>query len=277
MTAESDYWACRVCRSINSRRSNRCYSCHTPREAAAVAPADLPTVGAAPPVVHTGTYKSSEMRAVMVTLTGAVFILGTMAAAYLLWQIVSLRADGERAASDELIDAYVPYLAVLPVLGGVALLTYAAWISRVVENLPALRLGYSRVSGTMAFIEPLIPGFNLYALPARLGEVLRKLDEKGNGLALLGLSFLLVVIPPAVGLLVLRIFVPRSFDPTRFRSAITALTDEFLRTAGFTTLLTATFMAVGLAIGLSLIWKVERLARTRAEAQSKAPAGTAGR
>ena len=268
MTAESELWACRVCRSINSRRSNRCYSCHTPREAAAVAPTDLPTVGAAPPVVHTGTYKSSEMRAVMVTLAGGAFIAATMLAAFFIWQVGSLRADGKATAANELFDGYAIYLALLPALGVVALLAYAAWISRVVDNLPALGLGYSRVSGTFAFIEPLIPGFNLYALPARLGEVLRKLEDKGGGLALLGLSFILVVIPPIVGALLMRYMLPRTFDPTRFRSVVTfeGLSPEFIRTGSFMFLLASTLVAVGLAIGLSLIWRTERLARAHVAA-----------
>ena len=274
MTAESELWACRVCRSINSRRSNRCYSCHTPRDAAEVKPEDIPTVGALPPVVHTGTYRSTELRAVMVTLAGAIFILATLAAAYLIWQVGSLRGAGEKAASDDLFASYGPYLALVPVLGVVALLAYAAWISRVVENIPALGLGYSRVGSGMAFLEPLIPGFNLYALPARLGEVLRKLDAKGNGQALLGLAFILVVGPPLVGAVVLRYVAPRTFDPTRFRAAFAGITDDFARTGSFVILLTSTLIAVGLAIGIALIWKVERLSRELAEARAREPKAT---
>lgn len=259
MTADTELWACRVCRSINSRRSNRCYSCHTPREAAAVNPADLPTTGAAPPVVHTGTYESSEMRAVLVTVAGIAFILGTFATTFLLWQVGSLRAAGERAAANDLFDGIRPILLLVPVFGVLALLAYAAWISRVVSNLPALGLGYSRVSATMAFLEPLIPGFNLYALPARLGEVLKKLDEKGSGLPLLGLAALLFLAPAVAAGVAIRL--SRELETT----------GDFLRTSGFTLFLAFVFQAIGLAIGIYLIWQVERLARTRAESQ--APAG----
>jgi hypothetical protein len=265
MTADSEYWACRVCRSINSRRSNRCYSCHTPREAAEVNPADMPTIGALPPVVHTGTYQSTEMRAVLVTVAVFAFVLGATVSTYLLWQVGSLRGSGQRAASDEMFNSIGPFLALVPVLGVVALLTYAAWISRVVSNLPALGLGYSRVSATMAFMEPLIPGFNLYALPARLGEVLKKLDEKGNGLPLLGLAAVLFIGPAVVAAVAIRI--SREFETT----------GDFLRTSGFTLFLAFVFQAMGLIIGLYLIWQVERMARARAESQpegaTKAPIG----
>lgn len=253
MTADSELWACRVCRSINSRRSTRCYSCHTPREAAAVNPADLPTTGAAPPVVHTGTYQSTEMRAVLVTVAAIAFVLGTLASTFLLWQVGSLRAAGERAAANDLFDGIRPVLVLVPVFGVLALLAYAAWISRVVSNLPALGLGYSRVSSTMAFMEPLIPGFNLYALPARLGEVLKKLDEKGNGLPLLGLAALLFLAPAVIAGIAIR--VSRELETT----------GDFLRTSGFTLFLAFVFQAIGLLIGIYLIWQVERLARTRAE------------
>ena len=157
MTSDGDYWACSVCRSINPRRSNRCYSCHTPREAAGVRPTDLPTTGQAPPIVHTGTFKSTETYAVVVTLAAAIFIIGSLAATYMLWQVAELRIAGQRAESDRLFESLTPLFVVAPVLGGVTLVAYAAWIRGVVANLPALGLGYSRVSPQMAFIEPLIP------------------------------------------------------------------------------------------------------------------------
>ena len=252
MTSETEYWACRVCRSINARRSSRCYSCHTPREAAAVKPTDLPTTGQAPPVVHTGTYRSTETQAVVLTLATAVFILGSLAATYMLWQVGELRRAGQGSQSDRLFADMTPLFVAAPILGIAALVAYAAWISRVVSNLPALGLGYSRVSSQMAFLEPLIPGFNLYALPARIGEVLKKLDEKGPGLPLLGLSFLLVIGAPLAAAVLIR--VSREFEST----------GDFLRTSGFTLFLAFTVQAVGLAIGLYLVWQVERLARTRA-------------
>jgi hypothetical protein len=262
MTAATEMWACRVCRSINSPRSTRCYSCHTPREAAAVNPADLPTTGAAPPIVHTGTYESSEMRAVLSTVAGIAFIIGTFVSTFLLWQVGAMRAAGDRAGANELFDGIRPILYLVPIFGVLALVAYAAWISRVVSNLPALDLGYSRVSPTMAFMEPLIPGFNLYALPARLGEVLKKLDEKGNGLPLLGLAALLVIVPAVVAGIAIRL--SREFETT----------GDFLRTSGFTLFLEFVFQAVGFAIGIFLIWQIERTARTRAEAATRAETAT---
>ena len=217
-----------------------------------MAPTDLPTTGQAAPVVQTGTYRSTETLAVLVTLAATVFIVASLGATYMLWQVAELRRGGDRAASDQLFADMTPLFVLAPVVGFVALVTYAAWIRAVVANLPALGLGYSRVSPQMAFMEPLIPGFNIYALPARVGEVLRKLDEKGPGVPLLGLSFILVIGAPIVAGILIRV------------SSELESGGDFLRTSGFTLFLAFTVQAVGLAIGLYLVWMVERLARTRA-------------
>ena len=266
MTAEAEFWDCRVCKSINSRRSNRCYSCNTPREAAEINPQDMPTVGEMPPVVHTGTYRTSEMRAVFLTLATAIFIMASLIATFFVWQAAALRVAGERDASKDLYDTVAPFLPLLPVVGVLALLAYATWISRVVANLPALGLGYARVSPTMAFVEPLIPGFNLYSLPARIGEVLRKLDEKGNGLPLLGLAWILFVVPVAVLGVAIRVSMPGSRFDYLFDLPSSPIQPSGIHTITFTLFLGVAIQAMALLIGLYLVWKVERLARTLAAA-----------
>jgi hypothetical protein len=193
-------------------------------------------------------------------------------ATYLLWRAASLRVAGERAASDDLYGAVVPFLPVLPVAAAVALLAYAAWISRVVANLPALGVGFSRVSSTMAFIEPLIPGFNLYALPARVGEVLKKLDEKGNGLPLLGLAWVLFLVPVAVVAVAVRVSLPGSRLDYLFDLPSSPIEANGIQTIAFSVFLGFTFQAMALLIGLFLVWKVERLSRTLAAAGPKAQA-----
>jgi hypothetical protein len=254
MTAETDFWACRVCRSINTARAERCYSCHTPREAAAVKPTEMPTIGAAPRLEITATVSSTETFAVAASLATAIFIIGGLISAWTMYSVGTLRAERHVQEAYALLADRTILLAVTPVLGAVALVAYALWISRVVANLPGLGVGWSRVSPRMALLEPLIPGFNLYALPARVGEVIRKLDEQSPALPLLALGWGLVVIPPiAAGIMV------------RF-SLLVQDTGDFFQTAGFLILLAFTIEAVGLGIGLWIVWQVERLQRTRVEA-----------
>jgi hypothetical protein len=253
MTAEADFWACRVCRSINSQRADRCYRCHTPREAAAVKPTDMPTTGSLPKLEHTAVYRSTEAFAVGVTLATAVFILSGLLTFWTAYSVGTLRAERHLADANALLSERALLIGATPVLAAVTLLAYAAWISRVVANLPAVGVGWSRVSPTMAFVEPLIPGFNLYAVPARVAEVIRKVDEHSSAIPLLGLGWILVVVPPIAAGLILR-----------FTLVIEA-TDELFRTAGFAFFLAFVIEATGLGIGLFVLWQVERLMRGRAE------------
>ena len=76
MKTEADFWACRVCRSINGLRADRCYSCHTPREVAAVKPTDLSKLGP----LETWTYKASNGSVVFVVVGDTVTLQATGAA-----------------------------------------------------------------------------------------------------------------------------------------------------------------------------------------------------
>ena len=264
MKTEDDFWACSVCRSINPLRSDRCYSCHTPK---AVAGASLAEISMAP----TGQakvlpppaepFRSSENRAVILTVATVLFILGAAVAIWVSWSVVGLRADGKGTQADQLLAQRLPILAAAPALGLVALLAYAAWISRVVENFPAMGLGYSRVSPRMAFIEPLIPGFNLIAMPARMSEALSKLEGGLFGQALLGIAVLLVVTPVVISTVVLR------------ASLFVATTWERAYVGTIMSMIIAVCLGIAFLIGLVVVWQVEGLCRARAEASK--PAGAA--
>ena len=265
---EADFWACRVCRSINTQRANRCYSCHTPREVAGVKPTELSVTEPAPVLGPTGTYRSSENRAVLATIATVAFILGTYVALWIGYQVGSLRADRERAAADQLFQSSQA-LIVLPVaLGVLALVAYGFWISRAVANLPPLGAGYSRVSPSWAFIEPLIPGLNLYALPARTGEVISKLGGSMLGTSLIAISFFLIIGPPIAAGIFLRFFAPILSDPPR----------EFWSTVGTTLLASFTVQVVGLLIALYVVWHIEGMFRRRVAGdvaeRASAPAST---
>src|SRR6185503_12529812 len=118
MTAESDFWACRSCRSINTSRANRCYKCHVPREVAGVKPTEISVTEPVPVLGPTGTYRSSETRAVFATIAAVVFILGTYVALWIGWQIGNMRANQHRVEANALFQSS-QLLLVLPALLGV--------------------------------------------------------------------------------------------------------------------------------------------------------------
>src|SRR5215213_1546693 len=102
----SDIWVCRVCRSINPIRSGRCYSCNTPIEVAAAKPEDLTVArsDAQPVTVPTGTFRSSETRAALVSIAVIAFMLASLVALWVTLSAINLRADGERAAANDLLS-----------------------------------------------------------------------------------------------------------------------------------------------------------------------------
>jgi hypothetical protein len=146
------------------------------------------------------------------------------------------------------------------VLGVVALVAYGLWISRAVANLPPLGAGYSRVSPNWAFLEPLIPGLNLYALPARAGEVISKLGGSVLGMSLIAISFFLIIGPPIAAAIFLR-GARLVSDPPR----------EFWGTLGTTLLASFTVQVVGLLIALYIVWHIEGMFRRRVAGEGAAP------
>ena len=253
MTTEADFWACQVCRSINTSRSSRCYKCHTPREVAGVRPTEISVTEPPPVIGPTGTYRSSENRAVLTTIATVVFILGTYVALWIGYQVGSLRADRQREAADQLLQSSQLLIALPFVLGILALVAYGLWISRAVANLPPLGAGFSRVSPSWAFLEPLIPGLNLWSLPARAAEIISKLGGSMLGTSLIAISFFLIIGPPIAAGLFLR---AARFVEDR----------EFWRTLGTTLLAAFSFQVIGLVIALYVVWHIEAMFRKRVAA-----------
>lgn len=189
----SAVWICSACRSVNGKRTSSCYRCHAPRELTGATPETLRTVGGevAPAALH--PYRSSWIRATLVCLA---IVIADLATAVLgLWvlpvpAVAPLAAELHAAIADTSL-VLGPWLLAIVVL----MVTWAAWISRVVDNLPALGLGYSRVTPRWAVVESLIPGPNIITALARIRETLVKLDPTNAGVGLLNFAWLLAVTP----------------------------------------------------------------------------------
>ena len=256
MKSASDIWICSRCRSINPLSRGKCYRCNTPIEVAAAKPEELSFAHTEAPPEPTGKFRSSELQAVMATIAVVGFIFATLVALWINWSATDLRTTDGAAASRQLLADRLPILALAPIFGVAALLAFGAWIRRVVENLPALGVGYSKVSPTWAFFEPLIPGFNLYAIPARMGETIQKLGGMPAAMPLLGLA-IIIAFAPAVGAGFLLRF-------TGFFG-----TGQDLRIATSIGLIFVfVCQSVALAIGLGVLWQIE--SRTRAMHESLA-------
>ena len=247
----SDIWVCGRCRSINPLSRGRCYRCNTPIEVAAVKPEDLTLEHKEVAPEPTGVYRSSETRAVVVSIATVAFILATLVALWINWSATDLRANGEAQAAQDLLRDRLVLLALAPVTGVLAIVSYGFWIRRVVENLPALGAGYSRVSPTWAFFEPMIPGFNLYALPTRIAEAIEKLGPHPWATPLLGLALLLAFVPPVAAGVLLR-FTGLFGTGAELRGAI-----------AIGLILVFICQSIALVLGLVILWQVEGLQRAR--------------
>jgi hypothetical protein len=253
MKSGADVWVCGRCRSINPLSARRCYRCSTPIEVAAARPEDLTIAHQEKAPEVEGVFRSSETRAVLVSIATVAFVLATFFALWTNWSATDLRSNGDAAAAKALLDDRLPLIALAPILGVAALVAFGAWIRRIVENLPALGAGYSRVSPTWAFFEPLIPGFNVYAIPARMGEAIHKLGGHPSAMPLLGLAIIFAFGPAIVVGFLLR---------------FTGLfgTGAELRTAlSIGLIFVFACQAIALAIGLVVLWQIEGMTRARHE------------
>src|SRR2546425_5806718 len=106
MKSAADIWICNVCRSINPISSNRCYRCHTPIQIAAAKPNEL-SVHQAPKVAHTeatGTFRSTETLATLVTVGAVAFILATLLALWTVIAVNNLRVSEGGEVADSLFQ-----------------------------------------------------------------------------------------------------------------------------------------------------------------------------
>jgi hypothetical protein len=244
MEIGEDRWVCGTCRSINSRRSDHCYRCHAPRLVAEVDPHDLPSGDHATEVqsrpLH--LYRSARERAivasVLIVAASVVSIVGWLAQSQAILAAIDVEdqatADTPERAVGIAFDAVIPVshlqlpLTALWVLLAVgALVAWAAWLSRVVDNLPALGVGYARVSPQIAFVENFLMGRNLYSMPARVREVTQKLHPAGGGDEILAAAWLALfgsVVGGRIGFYVARVLADTDADYLRARIVVGGLT-----------------------------------------------------
>jgi hypothetical protein len=253
---QRESWVCSACRSINGRRTGTCYRCRAPRELTAAAPETLPTLGREQAPAAVNPYRSSRMRAEVASAA----LVGAHAAttALVLWLF---RASSQELDAPVLSQPFPEMAAVAALWLAVAFaltIAWGAWISRVVDNMPALGLGYARSSPKAAFFENFFVGANLFLAPARFREVAAKLDETGRAPALVNLSWLVVAGPPILFTVITR-FARWVFGPDVLNVGIHAFLPVFWGCA-----------TVGIVLAIVVIFRVERLSAERSEAMGLA-------
>jgi hypothetical protein len=268
MTDGEPIWVCANCRSVNKLRAKQCYNCRTPKDRAAVDPL-TEHVGAR--TVALPEFHSSRPYAILATVLilviGVVQAFNSLASATLVLRMV----DGDMPAEAEIVNTSLLGLTTLGI-GFIALIAWAAWLSKAVRVMPALGLGYPAANGLMAFVESLIPVLNLWRVPAIVRDIVRRLEpNESKGGALIFAAW--------IGLIT-GYLLPRYAGTVNF--VATEDFDAYARNQALIHLVSAGLVLTGSVFLVALIWWIEgRISRHRnarpevASASSAGPAATA--
>jgi uncharacterized protein DUF4328 len=184
-------WICGACRSVNEFKSQRCYKCRTPRELAEADVSQLITAGAgaseavvtaaqAARTAALGGYRSSDARAgltqCLLAATAILAVLSSVAGADLI--AGALAGDSETVRENEPVVVAIGLA--MYAAAALTLVSWAAWLSRVVDNVPKIGLGWPNVSPGQAILENFLPGWNLLRVPAILRDVVTRLEPAGG-------------------------------------------------------------------------------------------------
>ena len=203
----TDIWACSQCHSVNRQRNSICYKCGAKQEQSSGEIANVRTEQA---ILSRASvpYRRSILRALVAAafifayaVLSVVVLFESLALSQYIRDQVPALLQGEvdqaellRLASPAVVPAL---LATISAIG--ALLFFAAWLSRVVMNLPALGGGTPNTTPTKAFIYPLIPIWNLFKTPSIIQNALYRLDPKAGGFFMIMLAWIGLVGSAIVG------------------------------------------------------------------------------
>jgi hypothetical protein len=284
-------WVCGNCRSINSDRTDRCYSCRAPKALAvdlrSTAPpirltADTPPEKQAEVAKRGGaTYASSSGRATVVE--GAIYIVTALSIFEAVWSALFVQILPDVDYSEALAEATVLlYLLGAEVLAWLlAFVAWGAWLSRVVANVPALGGGWPAVTPRAAFVNSVVPIYNLYGATAIVRDVLVRLSAPGAariGLLTAWWLALFVAVLPSFGLIPGPTFVIRlayTFIDNAIVALLVRLTGNQFAPGAVDAVLNVTFLILAAVLALRLVRHIEALQRSRlaiATAPASAPA-----
>jgi len=282
----TDIWVCDRCHSINRQRDTRCYKCGAKQEQAS-GPGLIADVRTEQAILARARvrYRSSFLRflvaaafIVAYAVLGIVVLVESLPAVeYLREQVPALLSTGRLDEAEllrQVSGVVIPALA-QTVCGIGALLFFAAWLSRVVMNIPALGGGTPSTTPTKAFIYPLIPFWNLWKVPSMVQNAIYRLDPKAGGFFMILLAWIGLVGSAIVGFLAgwwvnlrLATIVPRSYTLGDAIAVVESAYDMQVLVDVITTLM-ASFGAIVLVL---VMFRIEGRARARDREIRKAAA-----
>lgn len=256
-------WACTQCRSINDPRASRCYKCLTPRDLVKADPMSLSATpsGETHAPLPLPPYEPATIRAVVAAaLIGAAtvfYTLNTIYSGLLVQQILAERS--EISVAQEQFMSQMSLLGLGAAIG--ALVAFALWLSKAVAAMPALGLGYTRVTPKAVILETIIPVYDFFRVPPIIRDLMRRLDPTSGraGILIAGAWFGLV----------LGFFVPRVgaiFVGVSDGISGASFDELVMHSVYLVHLSTALYIVAGVSL-IGIIWWVE--SKTRAVARAR--------
>jgi Domain of unknown function (DUF4328) len=272
----TDIWVCSNCHSVNRQRASRCYKCSAPQTEAASG--EMATVRqeqaiAVRSVIGYRPATALGLGAAIFLAAFAAFNLVTIPievdlARFLSGQLDVLKAGGgmDRTAIQAHIDAAdrIGLIGIAVIVPGLVL--FAAWLSRVVSNVPALGGGIPGTTPYRAFVNTLIPVVNLRTVPGTINDVLYRLDPKAGGIFMVGVAWAGIVGSYIVGFIASRYLTLRmTFDvrnATSLDEAIDELRGDFTA-AVIIDVATSVLIAIGAIVLVMIMVRIERRSGAR--------------
>jgi hypothetical protein len=194
----TDIWVCSSCHSINRQRNAKCYKCGTSQSQATGEGSTLRVENALASRTMV-RYRSAWLRGLIasvliliVTALGVLLLLMSLDYGPWLRDQLDVIVSGGTVDEEALVAKLVPAVQIGLIRLGVsvlALLFVAAWLSRVIMNIPALGGGVPNTTPTKAFIYPLIPILNLIKVPGMIQDALYRVDPKAGGFFMVALAW----------------------------------------------------------------------------------------
>jgi hypothetical protein len=271
----TDIWVCSSCHSINRQRNTKCYKCGASQAQATGEGSTLRVENALASRTMV-RYRSAWLRGLIasvliliVTALGVLLLL--MSLDYGPWLRDQLDAivSGGTVDEEALVAKLGPAVQIGLIRLGVsvlALLYFAAWLSRVIMNIPALGGGVPNTTPTKAFIYPLIPILNLVKVPGMIQDALYRVDPKAGGFFMVALAWFGLVgswIIDFIAGWVLDIKVTGELDRAESPKEISAALNSYFDLGFAVDTVTWVMVALGSLVLIAVMIRIERRSRAR--------------
>lgn len=265
----TDWWLCSRCNSINRQRDRRCYRCQAPHPAGPVQPRTPVEAAIATRTVQ--PYQSTRLLTVItigliVALAGtgiAIVVAGFGDHAWFQDQSATIARGGTvdqielSRRTEQLGDAIL----IRTFIAVTALVFFAWWLGQVIANIPSLGRGTPSRSPARAFIDTLIPLWNLIKVPGMIQDALYWVEPTAGGFFMVSVAWFALAgswLVSFVGSFALTFRLGSTLATTGPTSVRVAAFQGWYNQAVALDILTTSLVAIGGLVLVTRMFRIER-------------------